>query len=153
MQGAFDMNKEKPSKLEQQLCFEVYKASSNFAKLYAKTLEPYHLTFPQYLVLLALWEEDHLLTRDIGKRLELGIGTLNPIINRMIDRGWLEKNQSNEDKRAYIISLTDRAKNAENEIEQSIIKKITSCNFLDMNAITLMSQLKELNAFLSKMEE
>lgn len=147
------MNKEKPSKLEQQLCFEVYKASSNFAKLYAKTLEPYHLTFPQYLVLLALWEEDHLLTRDIGKRLELGIGTLNPIINRMIDRGWLEKNQSNEDKRAYIISLTYRAKNAENEIEQSIIQKITSCNFLDMNAITLMSQLKELNAFLSKMEE
>lgn len=147
------MINDKPSKLEQQLCFEVYKASSNFAKLYAKTLEPFQLTFPQYLVLLALWEEDHLLTRDIGKRLELGIGTLNPIINRMIERGWLEKKQSNEDKRAYIISLTEQAKNAENEIEQSIIKKITSCNLLDMNASTLMFQLKELNAFLSKMEE
>ena len=147
------MSNKKPSKLEQQLCFEVYKASSNFAKQYAKTLEPFQLTFPQYLVLLALWEEDHLLTRDIGKRLELGIGTLNPIINRMIERGWLEKKQSNEDKRAYIISLTEKAKKAEDEIEQSIIRKITSCNFLDMNASALMSQLKELNAFLSKMEE
>ena len=147
------MSNEKPSKLEQQLCFEVYKASSNFAKLYAKTLEPFQLTFPQYLVLLALWEEDHLITRDIGNRLELGIGTLNPIINRMIERGWLVKQQSTDDKRAYIISLTKKAKHAEKEIEQSIIKKITSCNFLDMNTITLMSQLKELNAFLSKMEE
>lgn len=147
------MGKEKPSKLEQQLCFEVYKASSNFAKLYAKTLEPFQLTFPQYLVLLALWEEDHLQSKDIGNRLELGIGTLNPIINRMMERGWLEKKQSMEDKRASIISLTEKAKNAEKEIELSIIKKITSCNILDVNAITLMSQLKELNAFLSKMEE
>lgn len=147
------MSNEKPSKLEQQLCFEVYKASSNFAKLYAKTLEPFQLTFPQYLVLLALWEEDHLMTRDLGNRLELGIGTLNPIINRMIERGWLDKKQSKEDKRAYIISLTEKAKNAEKRIEQSITNKIKSCNFLDMNAIHLMSQLKELNAFLSKMEE
>lgn len=147
------MNNKKPSKLDQQLCFEVYKASSNFAKQYAKTLEPFQLTFPQYLVLLALWEENHLLTRDIGERLELGIGTLNPIINRMINGGWLEKKQSDLDKRAYIISLTEKAIKAEVEIEQSIIKKITSCNFLHMNESTLLSQLKELNAFLSKMEE
>ena len=102
-----------PSKLDQQLCFEVYKASSNFAKIYARTLEPFQLTFTQYLVLLTLWDEDHLLAKDIGNRLELGIGTLNPIITRMIDRGWLDKRQSEKDKRSFIISLTEKAKNEE----------------------------------------
>ena len=143
----------KPSKLEQQLCFEVYKASSNFSKLYARTLEPFHLTFPQYLVLLTLWEENNLLVKDIGNRLGLGIGTLNPIINRMIEHGWLNKQQSNKDKRAFIISLTEKAIKEEKPVEQAIITKITSCNYLDINAKTLMDNLKELNAFLNQLEE
>lgn len=144
---------EKLSKLDQQLCFEVYKASSNFSKLYARTLEPFHLTFPQYLVLLILWEEDHLLVKDIGQRLELGIGTLNPIINRMLEKGWIVKQQSEKDKRAFIISLTEKARNEEKTIEQAIINKITSCNFLDVNARMLMANLKELNSFLKQLEE
>lgn len=141
------------SKLDQQLCFEVYKASSNFSKLYARTLEPFHLTFPQYLVLLTLWDEDHLLVKDIGQRLELGIGTLNPIINRMLEKGWIVKQQSKKDKRAFIISLTAKAKDEEKIIEQAIINKITSCNFLDVNAQELMANLKELNSFLKQLEE
>lgn len=142
-----------PSKLEQQLCFEVYKASSNFSKLYARTLEPYHLTFSQYLVLLTLWEKNNLLMRDIGNRLGLGIGTLNPIINRMVERGWLNKQQSDQDKRAFVISLTEKAIQEEKPIEQAIITKITSCNYLDINAETLMTNLKELNAFLNQLKE
>lgn len=142
----------KSSKLDQQLCFEVYKASSNFSKLYARTLEPFQLTFTQYLVLLALWEEDYLLTKDIGNRLGLGIGTLNPIVNRMIDSGWLHKIQSDKDKRAFIISLTEKSKREEKPIEKAIMDKIISCNFLDINAQTLMTNLKSLNAFLAQIE-
>lgn len=142
----------KSSKLDQQLCFEVYKASSNFSKLYARTLEPFQLTFTQYLVLLALWEEDYLLTKDIGNRLGLGIGTLNPIVNRMIDSGWLHKIQSDKDKRSFIISLTEKAKREEKPIEKAIMDKIISCNFLDINAQTLMTNLKSLNAFLTQIE-
>src|SRR5690606_958126 len=119
-------------KLEQQLCFEVYKASSNFTKMYARVLEPFNLTFPQYLVLLVLWEEDGLLTKDIGERLELGIGTLNPIINRMIDQGRLTKRQSTDDKRAWIISLTEKAENEHAPISQAVYDKLVSCNFLDV---------------------
>ncbi|ALC87477.1 MULTISPECIES: MarR family winged helix-turn-helix transcriptional regulator [Bacillaceae] len=142
----------KSSKLDQQLCFEVYKASSNFSKLYARTLEPFQLTFTQYLVLLALWEEDYLLTKDIGNRLGLGIGTLNPIINRMIDSGWLHKIQCDKDKRAFIISLTEKAKREKKPIEKAIMDKIISCNFLDINTQTLMSNLKGLNNFLTQVE-
>lgn len=135
-----------PFKLDQQLCFELYKASSNFTKLYARTLEPFNLTFPQYLVLLVLWEEDHLLTKDIGNRLGLGIGTLNPIISRMIAQGRLIKQQSAEDKRAYVISLTQKAQEEKEAIEQAIYDKLISCNFIDMSAITLMKNLKQLNS-------
>ena len=141
-----------PSKLDQQLCFEVYKASSNFAKIYARTLEPFQLTFTQYLVLLTLWDEDHLLAKDIGNRLELGIGTLNPIITRMIDRGWLDKRQSEKDKRSFIISLTEKAKNEEKLIEKAITQKVINCNFLELNAETLMSNLKDLNSFLGQID-
>ncbi|MCZ8534541.1 MarR family winged helix-turn-helix transcriptional regulator [Psychrobacillus psychrodurans] len=142
-----------PSKLEQQLCFEVYKASSNFSKLYAQTLEPFHLTFSQYLVLLTLWEQNNLLVKDIGNQLGLGIGTLNPIINRMIRNGWLNKQQSDKDRRAFVISLTEKSIEQEKPIEQAIISKITSCNYLDINAQTLMTNLKELNAFLNQLKE
>ncbi|PSL41402.1 DNA-binding MarR family transcriptional regulator [Planomicrobium soli] len=141
-----------PSKLDQQLCFELYKASSNFTKLYARTLEPFNLTFPQYLVLLVLWEEDHLLTKDIGNRLGLGIGTLNPIISRMIAQGRLIKRQSDEDKRAYVLSLTQKAQEEKEAIEQAIYDKVINCNFIDMSAITLMKNLKQLNLAFSDMD-
>jgi len=143
---------EKPSKLDQQLCFEVYKASSNFTKMYARVLEPFNLTFSQYLVLLVLWEEDHLLMKDIGERLGLGTGTLNPIINRMIEHGRLTKRQSSEDKRASVISLTESTKNEHESIDRAVVEKLISCNFMDISAITLMKNLKELNAFFGQMD-
>lgn len=144
---------DKPSKLEQQLCFEVYKASSNFTKMYARVLDPFGLTFTQYLVLLVLWEEDRLLTKDIGGRLGLGIGTLNPTISRMLENGWLLKEQSTQDKRAFIISLTEKAKDNNKPIEAAVADKLVSCNFLeDVNAIALMKNLKELNAFFNEMD-
>ncbi|MGO1058339.1 MarR family winged helix-turn-helix transcriptional regulator [Planococcus sp. FY231025] len=143
---------EKLSKLDQQLCFEVYKASSNFTKMYARVLEPFELTFTQYLVLLVLWEDDRLMAKEIGARLGLGIGTLNPIISRMEAAGWLSKEQSPEDKRASIISLTEKAKGSHDPIEAAVADKLVSCNFReDVNAIALMKNLKELNAFFKEM--
>lgn len=135
-----------PTKLEQQLCFEVYKASSNFSKMYARALEPFNLTFSQYLVLLVLWDEPELLSKDIGERLGLGTGTLNPIIKRMIDNGHLTKQQSEKDKRAFVISLTEKARKEQPAIERAVFEKVESCNFMGVNAMTLMTNLKELNA-------
>ncbi|MGI2328945.1 MarR family winged helix-turn-helix transcriptional regulator [Planococcus sp. YIM B11945] len=141
-----------PSKLDQQLCFEVYKASSNFTKLYARVLQPFQLTFSQYLVLLVLWEKDQLLTKEIGEQLGLGIGTLNPIIGRMIAQGRLVKAQSETDKRAFVISLTEKAKSEQQAIEQAVYDKLVSCNIIDTNAIELMKNLKSLNAAFAEMD-
>ncbi|MGJ9383849.1 MarR family winged helix-turn-helix transcriptional regulator [Salipaludibacillus sp. CF4.18] len=139
-------------KLDQQLCFEVYKASSNFTKMYSRVLSPFNLTFSQYLVLVVLWEEDHLVMKDIGDRLGLGIGTLHPIINRMIANGRLTKEQSTKDKRASVISLTESAKTDHGLIEQAIVEKLTNCNFMDVSPVTLMKNLKSLNAFFRTMD-
>ena len=94
-----------------------------------------------------------MLVKDIGNQLGLGIGTLNPIINRMISNGWLNKQQSDKDRRAFVISLTEKSIEQEKPIERAIISKITSCNYLDINAQTLMTNLKELNAILNQLKE
>ncbi|RNF38135.1 MarR family transcriptional regulator [Planococcus salinus] len=120
--------------------------------MYSRVLGPFQLTFPQYLVLLVLWEEDHLLMKEIGDRLGFGTGTLNPIINRMIAQGRLLKEQSTEDKRAWVISLTEKAKKEHEPISQAVYEKLISCNFLDVNALTLMKNLKDLNAFFEEMD-
>ena len=93
-------------KLNEQLCFEVYKAANQFTKLYAKTLQPFQLTYPQYIVLLTLFEEDHQTTAAICQKLDLGIGTLNPIVNKLIDKEWITKSPSTLDRRASLLSLT-----------------------------------------------
>ncbi len=131
--------------LDQQLCFEVYKAASNFQRLYTEILKPYALTFPQYLVLLALYEKQPILAKDISARLGIGIGTLNPILTRMINNDWIEKKQSDTDKRSYHLFLTDKAKSSKASIKKAIEDKITSCDLIDQDTILLMNQMKQLN--------
>lgn len=135
------------AKLDEQLCFEVYRAASHFNKLYTHVLAPFQLTYSQYLVLLALWEQDGVMTKDIGERLNLGIGTLNPILSKLLERGWIEKNVSSTDKRATIISLTAYAKEQQPNIERAIIAQLEACGYLMEEGRALRQQLHALNEF------
>ena len=135
------------AKLDEQLCFEVYRAASHFNKLYSHILAPFQLTYSQYLVLLALWEQDDVMTKEIGERLNLGIGTLNPIISKLHERGWIEKNTSPVDKRATIISLTYYAKEQRPSIEQAVASQIEACGYLVEEGNALREQLHNLNTF------
>ena len=135
------------AKLDEQLCFEVYRAASHFNKLYTHVLAPFQLTYSQYLVLLALWEQDRVMTKEIGERLNLGIGTLNPILSKLFERGWIEKSISPTDKRATIISLTAYAKEQQPNIEQAIVKQLEACGYLMDEGRALRQQLHELNEF------
>ncbi|MEE1131213.1 MAG: MarR family transcriptional regulator [Caryophanon sp.] len=135
------------AKLDEQLCFEVYRAASHFNKLYTHVLAPFQLTYSQYLVLLALWEQDDVMTKDIGERLNLGIGTLNPILSKLLKRGWIEKTVSPVDKRATIISLTDYAKDQQPNIEKAILAQLEECGYLMEEGRALRQQLHELNEF------
>ncbi|HWI46871.1 MAG TPA: MarR family transcriptional regulator [Rummeliibacillus sp.] len=139
--------------LENQLCFEVYKASNQFTKLYRQVLEEFDLTYPQYLVLLALWEQDQLLVKELSEKVSLGIGTLNPIVNKLVNKGWITKEISTEDKRAVIVSLTEKAKKEEQVITNKILKKVSQCDSLVELDGELKSRLHELNKLLEQLNE
>ena len=139
--------------LEDQLCFEVYKASNGFSKLYRRALKPFGLTFPQYLVLLALWENDRVYVKEISSRLSMTIGTINPILNRMVSQEWVEKTPSSSDKRATVVSLTEKAYQEKTAISQSILKEVSTCNLTDINGELFLNNVKQLNEEFERTEK
>ncbi|MBS8263892.1 MarR family transcriptional regulator [Mesobacillus boroniphilus] len=137
--------------LENQLCFAVYDAGSQFNKLYTKALDGFGLTYPQYLVLLALWEKDGLSAKELGERLNLGTGTLTPMIKRMEANGWLKRERSTVDERKVCISLLPKALKQKEAIVQKIATELKLCNIEYEEYEQLMKQLsilrKKMNAY------
>ena len=88
--------------LSNQLCFPFYAISKEITKRYRPLLDPLHLTYPQYLVMLVLWEKDQLALKEIGARLHLDSGTLTPLINKLISMGYIEKARNPQDERQDI---------------------------------------------------
>lgn len=130
--------------LDEQLCFRLYRASNGINKMYGRALKIFQLTFPQYLVLLALWDNDGLPIMTIGSQTGMGIGTLNPILKRMTEHDWIEKKQHPTDKRTMLIFLSAKAKATKQQINQAILKELTSCDFEGMDLPELMAQLTNL---------
>jgi len=95
-------------KLENQLCFPVYAASRLITKEYQPHLEKIGITYPQYLVLLVLWEEDRMPVNDIAKKLILKTNTLTPLVKRMEEMGLVERVKSTSDERKVLVCLTKR---------------------------------------------
>ena len=93
-------------RLENQLCFAFYAATRAMTKTYRECLEPMGLTYPQYLVLLVLWEEDALTISGIGNRLMLDSGTLTPLIKRLESMGLVKRQRGKEDEREVIVRLS-----------------------------------------------
>lgn len=93
-------------KLDNQLCFAVYAASLAMTKAYKPLLSELGLTYPQYLVLLVLWEQDGLQVSELGERLTLDSGTLTPLLKRMEAAGWLQRQRSTTDERRVQVCLS-----------------------------------------------
>ena len=139
--------------LEKQLCFAVYETSSEFNKLYTSVLQPFGLTYPQYLVLLALWEKDGVTLKELGSKLNLGTGTLTPMITRMSDNDWLRKERSKTDERKVYIYLQPKAIQEQQEITQKVKEEILSCHIELREYEQLMEQLKKLHNKLKNRNE
>ena len=131
--------------LEKQLCFAVYETASEFNKLYTSVLQPFGLTYPQYLVLLVLWEQDGLLVKELGERLNLGTGTLTPMISRMEANGWLRKQRSKTDERKVYIHLEQKAYGEKQPITTMVGREIQSCKIELDEYKQLMQQLHVLS--------
>lgn len=139
-------------RLEQQLCFVLYRASNSLGKMYTRALRQFGLTFSQYLVLLALWDKEGVPMSDIGSRTGMGIGTLNPILTRMGEHGWIQRIPAETDRRTILIRLNEKAKASKQAINQSILRELEGCSFEGMKPLELMKQLHLLQIQLDALE-
>jgi len=93
-------------RLDDQLCFALYSTSLAMNKAYRKLLAPLNLTYPQYLVMMVLWERDDLSVSEIGARLFLDSATLTPLLKRMEASGLIRRVRASADERQVIVTLT-----------------------------------------------
>lgn len=95
-----------PLRLDNQICFAVYSAAHAFNRVYKPLLDRLGLTYPQYLVMLVLWERDDVPVKEIGEKLFLDSGTLTPLLKRLEAAHLVKRTRSREDERQVLIALT-----------------------------------------------
>jgi len=104
-------------RLDHQVCFALYAASRATTGAYREALARAGLTYPQYLVMLALWEEDGLTVSDLGHRLRLDSGTLSPLLGRLAESGLVTRSRPHRDARRVVVHLTDTGRGLRAEAE------------------------------------
>jgi MarR family transcriptional regulator, organic hydroperoxide resistance regulator len=128
--------------LDNQLCFALYSTSLAMTKLYKPLLEALGLTYPQYLVMLVLWERDGLMVSELGERLFLDSGTLTPLLKRLETSGLIARIRDAQDERRVHINLTaagSALKTQAAEIPNCILKA-SQCSLPDIVALTQQVQ-------------
>ncbi|EPH0215554.1 MarR family winged helix-turn-helix transcriptional regulator [Acinetobacter baumannii] len=137
-------------KLENQLCFLIYSTNLALNQLYRKLLTPLGITYPQYLVMLVLWEKDEITVSEIGSKLFLESSTLTPILKKLEALQLLNRTRSKEDERQVIITLSEKGKKLK---EQAInipkhILEASSCDTATL--LGLKDQLTQLRTNIAK---
>jgi DNA-binding MarR family transcriptional regulator len=123
--------------LGNQLCFAVYSTAHAFNRAYKPLLDRLGLTYPQYLVMLVLWERDGVPVKDIGERLMLDSGTLTPLLKRLEAAELVKRTRSTEDERQVLIALTPRGqalKEKARAVPQAILAA-SACSIAELSAM------------------
>ena len=128
--------------LDNQLCFALYSASLAMTKLYKPLLNALGLTYPQYLVMLVLWERDDLMVSELGERLFLDSGTLTPLLKRLEASGLIARIRDVQDERRVHITLTQAGRTLKTKAAQipACILKASQCTLPDIVALTQQVQ-------------
>jgi DNA-binding MarR family transcriptional regulator len=138
--------------LDNQLCFALYSATNSITRLYRSLLDDYDLTYPQYLVLLVLWEKDNVAIKEVMKRLKLDSGTLSPIIKRLQNAGLVEKVRSDKDERIVRLMLTDKSRQLEPAIAKVQEKVACQTGLSSSEFFELLDRLNQLASSLNQKE-
>ncbi|WP_368545007.1 MarR family winged helix-turn-helix transcriptional regulator [Enterobacter soli] len=101
--------------LDNQLCFALYSANLALNKLYRQLLAPLNLTYPQYLVMLVLWEQDGITVSEIGERLFLDSATLTPLLKRLESAGLINRQRSRQDERQVVVTLSEAGRSLQQQ--------------------------------------
>ena len=130
--------------LEAQLCFPVYALSRLITKAYQPLLEGLGLTYPQYLVLLLLWEHHALTVKELGKKMLLDSGTLTPLLKRMEQREWLSRRRDPRDERSVIIELQPAGRALQTRAQEVPTQMAALLRLSPAEIDTLRLQLRDL---------
>lgn len=112
-------------KLDNQLCFALYSATHALTRAYRNALENTGITYTQYLVMLALWENNRLTVKSVADRLDLDSASLTPILKRLEAAGFLDRQRNKADERVVEITLTDKGHALQDEVAN--IQKRVAC--------------------------
>jgi MarR family transcriptional regulator, organic hydroperoxide resistance regulator len=135
-------------KLDNQLCFALYAATRAMTRTYRERLGPMGLTYPQYLVLIVLWENDGLTISQIGQRLLLDSGTLTPLLKRLEAAGVVTRNRREADEREVEIWLTDKGRDMQREAAGA--RELVVCR-LAMTEAEIADMRRELMALVDRL--
>jgi DNA-binding MarR family transcriptional regulator len=130
--------------LDRHLCFALYSASRAMTAAYRPVLSEMNLTYPQYLVLLVLWEQGRVTVGQLGERLQLDSGTLSPLLKRLEANGFVRRERSREDERLVDVTLTDAGRHLERRAECIPERLLSSTGMTERDAAELRDAIRRL---------
>lgn len=140
--------------LDNQLCFRLYAATRLITQAYTPMLNQLGITYPQYLVLMVLWEADSQPVNDIAHRLMLETNTMTPLLQRMEKMGLVSRQRGREDRRQQIVSLTEKGRAIEEQayaiIPEGMGKELRACPLSVKDYANLASELDSIIQTLRK---
>lgn len=140
-------------RLDRQICFSLHAASRALNSVYRVILKDLGLTYPQYLVMLVLWEEGDLPVKKLGERLRLDSGTLSPLVKRLEGAGLVRRERSAQDERSVRVHLTEEG-TALRERALEVPRRIMSSTGLDLaEVVDLHARLERLTTALDAAAE
>jgi len=125
-------------RLDNQLCFALYSASLAMTKLYKPLLDELGITYPQYLVLLVLWERDGITVSELGERLSLDSGTLTPLLKRLETAGLVSRLRDTQDERRVLVRLSAAGRELKQRAARipGCVLKASQCSVAEAMALT-----------------
>ena len=139
-----------PTELDEQLCFALYATSNAVTRFYRPHLKALGLTYPQYIAMRALWEEDGVTVTRLGERLELDSGTVTPLLKRLEGAGFVRRQRDNQDERRVLVFLTP--KGASSEERAADLPETLACA-LAMSETEVHTLVEQLGGLRRKLKE
>lgn len=140
-------------KLSNQLCFPVYAASRLITREYQPYLDALGITYPQYLVMMVLWEKDQQSVIEIASKLILNTNTVTPLLKRMESQGLILREKSDHDERKVIISLSEKGKLLQDQAAQIPLKLIERISQTGMGTEMLLQLKQEIDLLVSALQK